>query len=187
MKDFKKREIKKGDVVLFEGNTGFFEKVIQVYNVLKFKESGPTHVGIVVKVVGEDVHIAEALSTGFQEVVYRKAQLSDMYEEDIIKVMESRKKVPFIDIFARKYYGRPYGFTDILAIATTFLFKWAGPISRFFKGDRFLICSEAVVRILYDASDGSINFEKEYGISFDMVSPMHIWLSEQMRCVWIDW
>ena len=47
--------------------------------------------------------------------------------------------------------------------------------------DNKLICSEAVARILYDASEKDINFELEYCKNYNLITPMDIFESKYVK------
>lgn len=79
---------------------------------------------------------------------------------------------------ADKYLGKGYGFLDIFHILLYWIF---GTKAKFlFTHAQYLICSEAVARILYDASGKKINFEKEFEIPYDLIEPAHLAQSKQI-------
>ena len=47
-------------------------------------------------------------------------------------------------------------------------------------GANRVICSEAVARILFNASGGVIDLSKEYLKSFDTISPMEVYFSKHI-------
>ena len=51
---------------------------------------------------------------------------------------------------------------------------------KYSDGIKYLHCSEAVSRVIYDSSKET-NFEKEYSVPFDCISPAHIFLSKQVK------
>ncbi len=166
---------KVGDVVFFKGK-GVFSHLIQVYNWIEYKEDGPTHVGIITKISRDKktVEICEALSNGFVSSYY---DVELMKNDKSIQVGRTKHKLTYVKKHSHKYLGRGYGFLDIIAIAFSTMTGF-----QFLKvtGAKKLICSEAVSRILYDASKHKINFEHEYDKLYDMISPIDIYYSQSL-------
>jgi len=152
-----------------------YSKIIRFYNRLKFGEDGFAHCGIITKVEKDKVQIHEAISKGFIKSYYPKNFLNKRIEKGIIAIGTTKEKLKNIEKIADKYLGKPYGWLDILGIALSFILGF-----KFLKitGAKNLICSEAVSRILYEASNKKINFEKEYKIPFDLITPINILYSK---------
>jgi hypothetical protein len=170
-------EYKIGQIIFFNWN-GFYSKAVGAYNLKKYKEIGWTHVGIITQVDKDMVVIHEALGKGFISSYYEKWWLDDKIKNKIILIKEVRE--PLNDVFdnAEKYRDIKYGWRDIFGIIFRYVFGFElFPMS----GPNRLICSEAVVRILYDSSDKKIDFEKEYAIPFDFITPMDIYLSKFLK------
>ena len=167
---------KVGMCVMFNWNNPY-SKIIRFYNRLKFGEDGFAHCGIITKIEKNRIQIHEAISKGFVKSWYPKWFLDEKIEKAII-ALGTTKKLRNVEKIADKYLGKPYGWLDILGIGLSFIFGF-----RFLKitGAKNLICSEAVSRILYDASNKKINFEEEYGIPFDLITPMHILYSDYLE------
>lgn len=174
-------KFEQGQVLQFKYNGQIFGKIIQAYNLITFKKKGPTHSAIIYNVNKDVIQVAESTEKGFLIGDYDKNWLENVIKEGTVEVYQSKIKLTDIKKNIEKYIKRPYGFLDILAIGTSTLFRWVPYVSKKLKGDRFLICSEAVVRVLYDSSNKEVDFEKEYGISFDMVAPIHISNSQFME------
>ena len=179
--------IHKGDIVQFYDTNSIFSKVIQLYNRLKFGERGPTHTGMVVRNSGNEVEIIEATAKGSIVTVISKELLKQEIFAGNIAIQRQNKTKNFsvtdVMLIHLKYLGVPYGYFDILGIATRFLFGFTPKLVKFFKGKKMLICSELVVRALYDLNKGKVDFEEEYGIPFDFITPMHIYKSKQVHTV----
>lgn len=170
-------KFKTGDIVFFKGDA-IYSNLIKFHNYLKFKELGYTHAGIIAKVNYDKVLIYESLSSGFVKNYYEKWWLENKIISKELDIKSTNKKLTNVYKNAEKYLGRPYAWFDIFGIALSTLFNF-----RFLKitGANKLICSEAVSRILYDSSDKKINFEKEYNLPFDLISPMHLYKSKYLQ------
>ena len=164
--------------IYFTNGEGIFPSLIRFYNRANFGERGWSHAGIVTKVTKDKVNIHEALAQGFVESTYTKDDLENKIREGICAFRDVDHRLTNVKKHADNYLGRGYGFTDIFGIATSFLFGW-----RFLKvtGASRLICSEAVSRILYDASNKRVNLEEEWDKPYDLICPQEIWLSEHMK------
>lgn len=164
--------LKVGQVLNSKG-WGIYGKLIRWRNKRKWGEEGWGHTSIIVEVQKNHVVIAEALYNGFKLVKYEKYWLKQKIKEKFYVVGESRIYLRDVYATAEKYEGRGYGWFDILFI----LFG-----SRKGKtGANKLICSEAIARILYDCTKKRVDLEKEFGIDYDLIEPMHLWKSKQMR------
>lgn len=166
-------KFKVGDIVFFKGDS-FYSNIIYYYNYIKYGEKGYSHVGIITKVRKDTVIIHEALSEGFVKNDYEIWWLNNKRELGDISIRQTKIKLTNVFKNAEIYYGRGYAWSDILFIGLAFLTRFK--IS--FTGANRLICSEAVVRILYDSSNKKIDFEKEYEKQYDLVTPMDIYNSK---------
>jgi hypothetical protein len=171
-------EIKIGQIYFWNDEESFYGKAIRVYNLREFKRSDCTHVGIITDVTKDYIEIAEAVSKGFTISNYEKWWVENKTKEGKIKIGQTKLGLKNVREFAKKYEGIAYGWLDILGIGLHGLFGWK---VLGLTGKNKIICSEAVVRILYDASDKKIDFEKEYKIKFDAITPEHIFLSKQVK------
>ena len=170
------KTFKPGDIIFFNWkNPGY--KIIRFYNRVKYGKWGWAHVGIVTYVQRDKVLIHEAIGTGVTRSWYTIKFLERKIDEGIVDIQRPKQKLLYIEDCANKYYGKGYGWLDIIGIGICFLLGWKGMK---ITGASKLICSEAVARILYDASNKEINFENEYDKSYDMITPMDIYLSKQI-------
>jgi hypothetical protein len=176
-----------GDILLFNWDEGWFRNLIRAFNYQKYGISGWTHAGIIVNSDKDKVLVYEALSTGFEDKNYLgeknhydKAFIKKEVKSGHILVMRPKKKVYNVKEYSDRYLGSPYGWADIIGLVLFSCFKF-----RFLKltGAKKLICSEAVVRCLYDASNKQIDFEKEFNKPFDYITPTDIYLSKQVEVV----
>jgi hypothetical protein len=172
-------KLKVGQVMNSKGR-GFFGTLIRLRNKLAYgKVESWTHSAIITEVKEDEVLIHEALTKGFTCKYYKKTDIEEKIRDRVYIIGET--KVPLKDVkkLAKKYEGVGYGFKDIVHIILYWLF---GTRAKFmFTHAQHLICSEAVSRILYDASGKKIDFEKEYAIPYDLIEPMHLWQSKQIK------
>lgn len=137
-----------------------------------------THSAIITKVKEDKILIHEALSRGFVAHWYDKIEIEKKIKKGFYVIGETKVKLKDVKKYAEKYRGIGYGFFDIAHIILYWIF---GREAKFlFTGSQYLICSEAIARILYDASDKKVDFEKEFGIPYDLIEPMHLWQSKQI-------
>jgi len=180
---------KPGMIVFFFWNDRFYHKVIQYYNKKKFGEIGPVHVGIISKVKQNEVEIYEAVDKGFIKSDYEKWWLDERIKDGKVKIGECHTLLTNVEDNCKKYEGIRYGWTDILGIVLGYLINWRiiG-----ITGHNALICSEAVVRILYDSSNKKIQIgyskkedkkKSEYPIKFDAITPMHLFKSKYIKII----
>lgn len=167
---------KVGQIVNFKNYGNIFMKAIALRNKLKYGERGYTHTGIIVE-VGEQIIIYEALNEGFEPFVYDKWWLDQKLEAGIIAIGETKHKLRNVPKYAEFYKGRPYGWLDIFSIVVGALTGFKLSIT----GNKKLICSEAVARILYDSSNKKIDFVKEFGKSYDLIEPHDLFMSKQLK------
>ncbi len=170
----KKMKFKIGQAVLFDGE-GFFSSCIRFYNRVKYHERGWTHVGIITMIKGEYVLIHEAISKGFVCRAYKKSDLKQRISDGTMKLKNPRFKLKDVRKCANNYLGRPYGYRDILSIATSMILGF-----RLLRatGAKQIICSEAVSRVYYDATAKKMDISKEFCKSFDLVTPTEIDMSK---------
>lgn len=168
--------MKVGDIVFFKSN-GLYGKIVSLYNRLNYDMPGFGHVGIITK-VGDKILIHEAVGEGFIAGYYSKEYINEKIESGKIVISKPKKKLTYVLEHANNYLGRPYGYLDILSITLAFFTGF-----RFLSltGSKKLICSEAVARILYDSSNKEIDFSKEYNKPYDLITPMDIYLSTQLK------
>lgn len=165
--------MKVGDIILFRKcENSLISKIIA-----KLTSSSFTHVGIVEYVDNDCITVAEAQAKGFVLNEYP----TELVESNIIcgewTVLQSKKPLMCVEAIISQYLGKPYGYLDLVAI---FLYKITGKI--LFKGtSKRLICSEAVTRVLYDASDKEIDFEKEFNKPYSYITPDDIFMSKQLK------
>jgi hypothetical protein len=166
---------------MWRSTEDLFGKAIDYYNRKTFPNQKwlPTHVGIISYVDEKKgiVTIHEAGPKGFLASDYPIEWLNQKVADEHCKFCETNEKLVNVYENCEKYKGIKYGWLDILGIAMSFIFgyKVIG-----ITGKNAIICSEAVCRILYDCSK-QVNFEQEYGIKFDAITPAHIYLSLQVR------
>ena len=168
-----------GDILLFNWNRPkWFSKALKFYNKKKYGQEGWTHAGIIVEVQKDQVLIYEAVSKGFINSYYNINFLNKVIADKKCIVGKTRIQLIDVKLFADQYLGRPYGILNMLGILLIFI---AGKKALNIDGSKNLICSEAVARILYDASNRQINFEKEFSIPYDFIEPMHLYKSNQIK------
>ena len=167
---------KEGQIVFFK-NDSIYSKIISFYNFSVYGERGFTHVGIITKVLKDNIQIHEALSKGFTKSYYSKLEMEALIDLGDLEI-KSAGKLNKVFENAEKYLGRPYAWFDIFGIILSFLFKFRGLR---FTGANKLICSEAVARILYDSSNKTIDFVKEYDKHYGLITPMDIYKSKFLK------
>lgn len=156
-----------------------------------FDGSDWSHVGLVVEVSEKHILIFESNSNGTKYIEYTKEEIiryianNNMkfqmlkYPKDVDLTTSNLKDV------CNKYLNKSYGWLNyIFLIPLMFMKKmkmkvevWKilmnsdenpFPIKTFLKG---FICSELLVRVLYDLSDKKINFERVTGKPFEITTP----------------
>jgi hypothetical protein len=171
-------ELKTGDVILFEGNS-VYSFFIRMYNKLVYTYDGYTHAGIISEVSNDYVEVYEALAKGVGKYPYERWWLDLKVKEEKIIILRPKHKLKDVEEHCKKYLGVGYGYFDIFAIVLDFIFGF----KLNFSGSKRLICSEKVVRVLYDASNKKINFEEEFKKKFDFITPTDISVSKQLEVV----
>lgn len=173
-------KFKTGQILNCKG-WGIYGWLIRFRNQIAYGEESWGHSAIIYADDGDMVWVAEALTKGFTISAYEKWWLEQKIKEGFFILGEGDLKVSpkkMREILG-SYEGRPYGWTDILGIVVHWIFgRYA---KRLTTNSKSLICSEAVARFLYDASKKKINFEKEFGIRYDLIEPHHIYKSNQIN------
>ena len=164
--------MKPGDVILYKGVDNLLQRCIK-----KVTKSEFVHCGVVISVVGDNVWTAEAYYNGFVKRFYYKGELQAMI--NLGNIVMKRPKVPIKDMISHveKYLGIEYGFFQLIVI----LIKRYTGVTIHKNGLKKLICSEAVSRVLYDASGKKLDFQKEFEKGYDLITPADIGFSEQLR------
>ena len=171
-------DFKVGQILNFKYYDGPFQRGIRYYNRCVYGEDGFTHSAIITNVSADWIEIGEALGH-FTVSNYERWWVEGKIKEGVISVGTACiQPLNNVKYYADKYVGIGYGFWAVLLI---FIFgKYASKIS---DGVKSLICSEAVARLLYDASDKKIDFEPEFKKSYDMITPEDLFKSRQIK--WI--
>jgi hypothetical protein len=168
--------MKIGNVLNFKWYDGLFGKAIRYYNRLVYKEDGFTHTAIVIDIKPGFYTVAEALGNGFTISDYEDWWVEGKIKEGYIFVGEPKKDLVAVKALAKKYEKIRYGY---LWLPLIFLFgeksSWVT------DGTKSLICSEAVARLLYDASDRQLDLSKEFKKSYDVITPQDIFKSRQIK------
>lgn len=171
-------ELKTGQILNFKWFDGWLGRAILFYNRIVYRTDGFSHTGIITDVNEKDVEIAEAIGTGFTISWYGRQWMEDNIKNKVISLGEAIKPIKDVRKYAKKYEGTPYGWMDLISILAILIF---GKASIGFTGAKGLICSEAVARILYDASDKKIDFVTEFKKSYDLITPTDLSKSEQIK------
>lgn len=166
------KKLMTGDVVLFRKNGSWISNAISA-----FTNGSYTHVGIISSVNKAEVKLAEALQKGVTLSHYPLETFYAKIDNGSYEVIRSKVNLMNIKSIILKHLGTPYGFGDLLLI---FISKFTGKI--LFKGSaNKLICSEAVSRILYDASHKELNLSKEFDKPYSYITPDDIFMSNQFK------
>lgn len=161
--------IKTGQIFFWNGGTeSLLGKLITKFNMETFGRSNATHCGII---INENL-IYEAGNKGFKPLEVNR----EWFDRKNIKIGETKENVKGILEACKRYENIGYAWFDLIAI----MLKYYTGLNLNITGKNSLICSEAVCRVLYDCSK-SIDFQKEYKIPFDLITPQHIFMSKQLR------
>lgn len=165
-----------GDVVFFNWGSPY-ARLIRWRNKIRWGGKGWSHCGIIAETGYLEERktfslIYEAVSKGFVKSYYPDWWLEEKIAEGKAMIMRPKYKLRKVKENADKYLGRDYAWTDIFFIAYYWILGKTALKSS--TGAKEVICSEAIARILYDASRKKINFEKEWGIPYDFIEPMHL-------------
>jgi len=161
-----------GNIYLWHGK-GIISRLIRF-----FTKSHWNHVGIIANEKKDRVLIYEALGNGFKCSWYEKEWINNRIKENVVKIGTPKKELIDVLKICKKYEDRPYGFIGIWNILINTILGKDSILYK--KGDKKLICSEGVVRVLYDASNKKIDFEKEFKKDFDEITPHDISISKQI-------
>ena len=178
---------KEGTILLCNWNN-LSGKIIRFYNRMFYNEIGWAHTAIITEVRDTDVLVHEALSEGFKSTYYDKTWLFEQYNLNNVKFGETIIKLKDVKLNADKYLGKGYAWSDIFFVGLKAIigFNWT------ITGERRLICSEAIARILYDSSnkkillgygDKSQKKESEFKKKFDLITPQDIARSKYIKFV----
>lgn len=175
-------DFKVGQVLNFAYKGNLIQKIIMWANQKHYGFKGFTHSAIIGGFVNKDgvecAIVYEALNKGFTKSYYELWWLEQRFDKGEMDVGNAKKPLHDVWKYCEKYIGTPYGWIDIFRIAKFYLF--GSKVVDDDKKVQDLICSEAVARILYDASDKKIDFEKEFDIPYDYISPMDLEVSKQI-------
>lgn len=171
-------KFKTGDVVLFNHNSSFFTKQITKFNLKEYGQSKCTHAGIVSRTQGDKIWVFEIVQYKTADhYLYEEDWLNAKIEAGEIIVMRPRTRLTGVFGICNKYIGKSYGILDILAI---YFYGLTG-IKISLTKNKKVICSELTSRILYEASKKKINFEPEFNKPYDLITPMDLFLSQQLK------
>ena len=170
-------KFKIGQVVLFNNTKSLFGKLITFYNQTTYGESKTTHAGIIAEVNDKILIFESASMSGFKPYSYEKEFLEEKIKNGEIIISTPRVKVKNVKECCNNYRNIRYAILDIVAIAL----YWATGFKIKMTRSTKLICSEAVVRVLFDASQKKIDFTKEFHKPYDLITPADIYYSSQMK------
>ena len=171
-------DLKVGQILNFKYYDGPFQKAVRHYNRKIYGVDGFTHSAIITYVSDVSIEIAEALEKGFTISNYERWWVEGKIKEGVISVGTAYKPLNNVRYYANKYKGTKYSYWAV------FLILIFGKNSiKLSDGVKSLICSEAVARLLYDASDKKIDFEPEFKKNYDFITPQDLYLSKQIK--WI--
>ena len=173
-------KFKKGQIINFAHDGNIFMKLIRFRNLIVYGCLGYSHSGIITEVKRDVVKIHEAVNKGFVSTYYPKEWIENRIKEGKVAIGTAKKPLTNVHKHADKYLGKPYGWFDIFNIIFAWIIGRNSRFFRYFAGSKALICSEAVARILYDASNKKIDFVKEFGIPYDMIEPQMLYVSKQI-------
>lgn len=173
--------MKVGDIVQFKYG-GLYMTAVQLHNILFHKKIGATHTAHIYKIEDDVVYLAEAMGTRPYSIYsYDKSYLLEQEEKGKLWFLRSLKKVKDIEKNTDKYLGRKYDWLAIWGIFFKSVFKKKSILTNAFKGDKFLICSEGTLRVLYDSSNKKIDLNKEFNLDTDLIAPMCLDESKYFR------
>jgi len=195
-----KNAIKEGDVICFrfndskitDGWDAVFFKLIRFANYMEFGRDGwidsINHVGIVSGFETDEngdkcATVYEALDNGVVHSPYPLWWLDNKVSDGNIVILRPKLQIYTIDKYCEQYEGIPYDWKSILAIGSLILTKKKIPFFERMKGPESQMCSEFVLRVLYDASKKQIDLQKEFEKDFDRLMPMHLFYSSQFTAL----
>lgn len=170
--------MKVGDILLYKTN-GIFGKIINFGNLIHYGKFGYSHAAIVGEIFPTYCVVYEAKGKGFIKSNY---DIDAVKADNNIDVYSPIRSVSKVKEHAEKYLGKPYGWLDILHIVLYIVFgKKSFTLD---TGAKSIICSEAVARILYDASHRKINIAEEMGKRYDLITPQDLANSKMLRNIY---
>lgn len=155
----------------------YHSKGILPWLIRKFTKSYWNHAGIVGENTEEGHVIYEAQASGLVKSVYPAEKLAKRLWDAEIDLLYPRYKVTDVKKHCENYLGIPYGIGSLFKIGWGILTKKTPEKS---DGIKKMICSEFVARVLYDATNKRLNFEREYNKDYDFITPDDIWKSDQL-------
>ncbi len=165
-----------GDVITFKYKRGLFMSIICIWNLIKYKQNKATHAGIITSIEDDKIWISEAIMAkgkDFKEYEYSEGWLEAKKSEGVVHQLRPIIKVKDIKKNAEKYTGSYYDWLSIILM----------PFKISFDSTKLVFCSEVVGRILYDSTGKKLNIAGEFGIDYEKVTPMHLYLSEQLEMI----
>lgn len=173
-------KFKEGQIVLFNNNSNFISKQITNYNLREYKESKATHAGIISKVDNDKIYIFEIVKLKSAEhYEYDKLWIENKIKDGSIIIREPKIKLTNLYNVCNSYIDIHYSIIDLFSILLFGLTNIKLSLSKM----RSVICSELVVRILYDTSLKKIDFKKEFNKPYDLITPMDIYYSKQLKTI----
>jgi len=169
---------KVGDTVLFKWPGLFsYSFVIGVHNYIHFHENKATHAGIISRIDGDDVYIHEAIAKwdakDYQEHKYSKFDLDSYIINNEVIIRRPYLNLKGYEKACKGYEDNYYDWLSILLM----------PFKISFNTPNLIFCSEVNGRIYYDLSNHKINIAEEFGISYEKLTPMHLYLTKQLYTV----
>lgn len=177
----KQIQFKIGDILNFSWN-GWYGRIIKFHNYAMYgynPENRWTHTAIIGDIKGNDVIVYEALKDGFVTNIYSIELLNSWIKSGNMIVGRSKHKLTYVKKNCDKYLGTPYGKFDIISIGFYTIFRGFFPTIP--TKTKQIICSEATARILYDSSKKKLNFEKEFDKRYDLLTPIDLYYSKQIK------
>jgi len=162
------------DIVLFRKNNSWISRAIAFVT-----SSSYTHAGIVYYVGNNEVITAEAQAKGFVLVKRSKEEFDALVNLRSIILLRSRKPLFDMTEDIELMLGTKYGYLDLLKILIN---KITGK-KAFKESTNSIICSEAVARLLYSASDCKVDLSKEFNKGFDLITPDDLNMSKFLKSV----
>jgi hypothetical protein len=139
--------------------------------------SSYTHAGIVYDVTDTEVITAEAQANGFILIHRSKEEFYALADLRSITLLRSRKPLFDMTESIELMLGTKYGYLDLLKILIN---KITGK-KAFRESTNSIICSEAVARLLYSASDCKVDLSKEFNKGFDLITPDDLNMSKFLK------
>lgn len=168
----------KGKIVLFSGNK-LISWAIKLCTWSKW-----SHAGILIENDDGSVNVYEALKEGFVKSNYALEDLKSLISKGDVEILVPVIKIKpqRLETSSKALLGEPYGYLDIFLILVDIISRmWKGRDLYVLDTNRQIICSEAVARVLYDASDKQIDFVREFKKPYSYITPKDLSLSEQLR------